>query len=153
MTTCFRQHEAAAKLREQRRLRIAFSRSTHEKCGKSGFWALARKIEFVELIQRDSTSPVLSEKIFRFALTPNQIYIHGRPAPPRGALRDRHGRWRRDAMDPGRRALLARTSGAVGDGEVVWSRRSEAGAKSATMLTRLADDGGNQAMVTKESTK
>ena len=38
------------------------------------------------------------------------------------------------------------------DGEVVWSWRSEAGAKVAKMLTRLADDGGNQAKVTEEST-
>jgi hypothetical protein len=38
------------------------------------------------------------------------------------------------------------------DGEVVWFWRSEAGAKSAMMLTHLADDGGNQAMVTEEST-
>ena len=40
----------------------------------------------------------------------------------------------------------------MADGEVVWFWRSEAGAKSAMMLTRLADDGGNQAMVTEEST-
>jgi hypothetical protein len=36
-------------------------------------------------------------------------------------------------------------------GEVVWSWRSEAGAKVAKMLTRLAGDGGNQAKVTGES--
>jgi hypothetical protein len=35
----------------------------------------------------------------------------------------------------------------------VWSWRSEAGAKVAKTLTRLAGDGGNQAMVTGESTK
>ena len=38
------------------------------------------------------------------------------------------------------------------DGEVVWFWRSEAGAKVAKMLTRLAGDGGNQAMVTEKST-
>jgi hypothetical protein len=36
----------------------------------------------------------------------------------------------------------------LADGEVVWFWRSEAGAK----LTHRADDGGNQAMVTGEST-
>jgi hypothetical protein len=40
----------------------------------------------------------------------------------------------------------------LADGEVVWFWRSEAGAKSAMMLTRRAGDGGNQAMVTGEST-
>ena len=37
------------------------------------------------------------------------------------------------------------------DGEVVWFWRSEAGAKVAKMLTRLAGDGGNQAKVTGKS--
>jgi hypothetical protein len=41
---------------------------------------------------------------------------------------------------------------AQADGEVVWFWRSEAGAKPAVMLTRLAGDGGNQAMVTEKST-
>jgi hypothetical protein len=40
----------------------------------------------------------------------------------------------------------------LADGEVVWFWRSEAGAKPAMMLRRLAGDGGNQAMVTEEST-
>ena len=38
------------------------------------------------------------------------------------------------------------------DGEIVWFWRSEAGAKVAKMLTRLAGDGGNQAKVAEEST-
>jgi hypothetical protein len=33
-----------------------------------------------------------SSKIFGFAATPNQIYIRRRPAPLRGAFRERHGR-------------------------------------------------------------
>ena len=45
-----------------------------------------------------------------------------------------------------------KTSDAEADGEVVWFWRSEAGAKVAKMLTRLAGDGGNQAMVTEKST-
>jgi hypothetical protein len=47
----------------------------------------------------------------------------------------------------------ARRAAPEADGEVVWSWRSEAGAKPAMMLTRLAGDGGNPAMVTGESTK
>ena len=38
-----------------------------------------------------------------------------------------------------------KTSGACADGEVVWSWRSDAGAKFVKTLTRLAGDGGNQA--------
>jgi hypothetical protein len=46
-----------------------------------------------------------------------------------------------------------RTSGAVGDVEVVWFWRSEAGAQvRGKTLTRRAGDGGNQAMVAEEST-
>src|SRR5260370_24158797 len=37
------------------------------------------------------------------------------------------------------------TSGVCADGDVVWSWRSDAGVKLAKTLTRLADDGGNQA--------
>jgi hypothetical protein len=47
-----------------------------------------------------------------------------RPVPrsPRGALRDRHERWARDAMDVlGRSALAAPTNDLNADGEVVWS--------------------------------
>ena len=43
--------------------------------------------------------PVPRTKIFRFALTPNHPYNAAHPAPMRGAYRDRHGRWARDAMD------------------------------------------------------
>jgi hypothetical protein len=50
------------------------------------------------------------------------------------------------------RRVSAATKMQLADGEVVWFWRSEAGAKSAMMLTHLADDGGNQAMVTEEST-
>ena len=37
------------------------------------------------------------------------------------------------------------TSDIAADGEIVWSWRSDAGVKLAKTLTRLADDGGNQA--------
>ena len=49
-------------------------------------------------------------------------------------------------------ATVSRDERTEADGEVVWFWRSEAGAKVAKMLTRLAGDGGNQAMVTEKST-
>ncbi len=42
-------------------------------------------------------------------------------------------------------AILARTNGVCADGEVVWSWRSDAGAKVVKTLSRLTGDGGNQA--------
>jgi hypothetical protein len=48
----------------------------------------------------------------------------------------------RDAMDAGG---VNATSDMAADGEIVWSWRSDAGVKFANTLTRLADDGGNQA--------
>jgi hypothetical protein len=41
----------------------------------------------------------------------------GHPAPARGAYRDRHGRWAREAVDATARGRTAH----VADGEVVWS--------------------------------
>jgi hypothetical protein len=48
-----------------------------------------------------------------------------RSAPDRGALRDRHERWKRNAMD----TFARKTSATEADGEAVWSRRRDAGAK------------------------
>ena len=45
----------------------------------------------------------------------------------RGALRDRHERWERDAMD----AACHETNDVIADGEIVWSWRPDAGAKFA----------------------
>src|SRR5882724_11345787 len=42
-------------------------------------------------------------------------------------------------------AMVARTNGVCADGEVVWSWRSDAGAKVVKTLSRLTGDGGNQA--------
>ena len=42
-------------------------------------------------------------------------------------------------------AIIARTNGVCADGEIVWSWRSDAGAKVVKTLTRLTGDGGNQA--------
>jgi predicted Fe-S protein YdhL (DUF1289 family) len=60
------------------------------------------------------------------------------PRPCRGALRDRHERWLWDAMDAASRQTIVE----VTYGEVVWSWRPDAGAKSAV---RPADDGGKKA--------
>ena len=49
--------------------------------------------------QRDATCPVLTVKIFLFSATPNHRHIYGRLVLSRGAARDRHGRWERDAVD------------------------------------------------------
>jgi hypothetical protein len=57
------------------------------------------------------------KKTFCFSEYPNQLYTSCRPAPLRGAFRDRHGRWRRDAVD----ADAPLTNGAKADGEDVWS--------------------------------
>jgi hypothetical protein len=54
-----------------------------------------------------------------FASLPGQItgLSFAIPCPMRGAFRDRHGRWARDAVDAD--ALL--TNSVDADGEVVWS--------------------------------
>jgi hypothetical protein len=60
--------------------------------------------------------PALFAKKFRFALTPNQIYIHDRPVPLEGRLAI--------VTDAGRDAVDADaplTNGAGADGKVVWS--------------------------------
>jgi len=78
--------------------------------------ARARKTGFDEANQSDLPSPVLFEKIFRFSASPNQIDIPP-SRPERGAFRDRHGRWVRDAVD----ALARQDERTKADGEVVWS--------------------------------
>jgi hypothetical protein len=57
--------------------------------------------------------PVLPAKIYRFAITPNHSYDSRHPAPARGAYRDRHGRWAREAVDAaasGARVIAGRVS-------------------------------------------
>jgi hypothetical protein len=62
--------------------------------------------------------PALLRKIFRFTFHPNHLYISSCPAHTRGAFRDRHERWVRDAMD----ARSAKDESArLADGEAVWS--------------------------------
>jgi hypothetical protein len=63
-----------------------------------------------------------------------------RPGPRRGTYRDRHGRRAGDAMDAAASgAIIARTNDAAADDEIVWSWRSDAGAK--VVKTLLASHG------------
>ena len=61
-------------------------------CG-DGPTLIARKMRNLKTIHADATCPVLLRKINRFTPCPNQIHKRRRPAPLRGAFRDRHGRW------------------------------------------------------------
>ena len=49
--------------------------------------------------QGDASCPDLAAKIFRFSAPPNHRHIYRRLVLSRGAARDRHGRWERDAVD------------------------------------------------------
>jgi hypothetical protein len=81
-----------------------------------GPMALARSAEFVEAIQRDSTSPVPSAKIFLFPLDPNHFTYCRRLVPPEGRLAIVTDAGR-DAVD----ADGALTNALEADGEAVWS--------------------------------
>jgi hypothetical protein len=62
--------------------------------------------------------PALLRKIFRFTFHPNHLHNPRHPGPHKGAFRDRHERWVRDAMD----ARSAKDESAhLADGEAVWS--------------------------------
>jgi hypothetical protein len=85
-------------------------------------------------------------KIFYFRFSE----IHGLspsvPHSPRGALRDRHGRWERDAMD----ALVRLDVAGDADGETVWSWPPDAEVKLRETSVSF-DDGGYQSPDTGES--
>ena len=87
----------------------------------------------------------LLQKYFAFSETKISCSVHAVPPRQEGRTR-RHER----GVGCGGRGCDARRAALEADGEVVWSWRSEAGAKAAESF---ADDGGNQAMVTGESTK
>ena len=98
---------------------------------------VARKRRFRQADQGDLGDPVLPAKIIRFAVTPNHPYNSGHPVPLRGAYRDRHGRWVRDAMD-------AAASGARGvAGRISVSDRP---ARRRPALKRLRQNFGRQHM-------
>jgi hypothetical protein len=100
----------------------------------------ARTAEFVEADQCDLPCPVPFPKIIPFPPDPNQNYNPRRPALSRGAFRDRHGRWARDAMDAGcvadeQRLARGRRSRVV----LTPRRRRQIGGGNS------ADDGDNKA--------
>jgi hypothetical protein len=66
---------------------------------ESGRTRLRENHDFREAIQADLGRPVPRAKINYFDHAPNQHHAPRHPALARGALRDRHGRWARDAMD------------------------------------------------------
>jgi len=68
--------------------------------------------------------PLQADRACRYQITQDfylrkseVMYSPRRPAPIRGAFRDRHGRWRQDAMD----ALMRKTSEIKADGKIAWS--------------------------------
>ena len=61
--------------------------------------------------------PAPPKKIFRLTRRANRGYDSRRLALTRGALRGRHGRWVRDAVD----VEVPVTNGTDADGEVEWS--------------------------------
>jgi len=79
------------------------------------------------------------------------MIISRHPASARGAYRDRHGRWKRDAVDVRvlKRADSARTKAFLADGKGVWSWSPDAGIKFAG--DDPVSDGDNQSPVSGES--
>jgi hypothetical protein len=59
----------------------------------------APKFQFREPIQADLGRPDVLQKIFRLARDPKSSLQFSAIPPPQAALRDRHGRWKRDAVD------------------------------------------------------
>jgi hypothetical protein len=102
---------------------------------------VARKIEFHEAVQRDSTRPVLSGKYSVSRLTQiKSIFLSSR-LDMRGVSRSS----RTLGAGCGGRLGAARRNALEADGEVVWSWRPDAGVKSAAMLRIVACDGGKRA--------
>src|SRR5260370_36285026 len=85
--------------------------------------ARARKNQFRERNHADLGCPDRRTKTFFFLKIRNHGHLAAVPLPARGALRDRHERWVRDAMD----AVARETNVASADGEAVWSWRTDAG--------------------------
>jgi len=65
---------------------------------------LRQKSNFPSQINTESTVQSVASKYFAFIVGQIISMNSPHPAPARGAYRDRHGRWARDAMD----ALAAR---------------------------------------------
>jgi hypothetical protein len=68
------------------------------------------------------------------------------PVPARGALRGRHERWVRDAMDAAASGAQAQTNEVEADGKIVWSWRPDAGVKfcGVSCRTTVAKEPGHR---------
>jgi hypothetical protein len=87
---------------------------------------------------RSGASPLPAQKI-PLRRRANHWSLFARLAPTRGALRDRHECWARDAMG----VLVRWTSGIDATGEIVWFWSPDAGIKFRKV--DLRNDGGNKA--------
>jgi hypothetical protein len=76
-----------------------------------------RAASFVNQIKLIWAVQLPSQKYFAFHRRQISGFSAAIPLPARGALRDRHERWVRNAMD----ATARETRRAKADGEVVWS--------------------------------
>ena len=96
------------------------------------------KTRFVEAVQRDSTCPVPSQKIFRFAADPNQIHNSRHPVPTEGRFAI--------VTDVGRDAVDA---GGAADESANLRTAKSCGPDAPTLASSWWDfsagDGGNQA--------
>jgi len=142
--------------------------------GGSEHTAVAGNCEFVEPIQSDLPCPVPFAKIFPFRPDPNQMHIQT-VSTHRGAFRDRHGRWERDAVDARASGaqwqsqgemnlvsgqLACKMIGALADGKAVWSwhpllvssQRRHVG-PTGSDKPLIPDDGDKTNSLTGESTK
>jgi len=95
--------------------------------------SLRQKSNFSSSINADSTVQSCPKKYFASCF-PQITSIFPSSRPARGAFRDRHERWARDAVD----ALARETNAFEADGEVVWSRYPDADIKWATIASAIA---------------
>ena len=88
---------------------------TKVKSGQGGSAEKGPDGQITCVFSRAAVQPLL-KKYSDFPNSQISPYIH-RLVPTRGALRGRHGRWVRDAVD----VEVPLTNGTDADGEVVWS--------------------------------
>jgi hypothetical protein len=101
----------------------------------------SHKIKIRERFQRRPSYPNATERSILLEI--RKRGVSRRLALTRGALRDRHERGARDAMDAmGQRTVFVRTTDLMADGEVVWSWHPDTDAKSRRMMR---GDGGEKA--------
>ena len=93
-----------------------------------------------------ASDQVLSLRSFALAKFGKSAYVPFLFLSTRGAHPDRPVAWGRNAMDAACCArLFCADERRVTDGEIAWSWRLGAGAKSAAMFAHRADDGGKTA--------